>query len=202
MAALRAFVQDQGRLRHARRFRQCLRACPVADHGDARAEPHRLLCDAHQHKGGHLDRLTARPPLRWCAVSGTDLASGRSGLFYIVSFSSATTEYIITGVFALGLSDLPTIADGSVLSNISRFAKPSANTLADRRQVPRQFHHEADDGEDGRWFGRGITMVRLLRFGERQPSRLLLPAVISWPTTLLRRERRSISPRPARFPRA
>lgn len=77
-----------------------------------------------------IDSTTAAP-LR--AVSGTDLVSGQiiSGAFYVVSYNSATTEYIISGAFALGLSDLPTMADGTVLTNISgASAKPTASTLA------------------------------------------------------------------------
>lgn len=74
---------------------------------------------------------TAAAPLR--AVTAVDLASGQiiNGAFYIVSFNSATTEYIINGAFALSLSDLPTMADGTVLTNISgASAKPTASTLA------------------------------------------------------------------------
>jgi len=74
---------------------------------------------------------TPAAPLR--AVTAVDLVAGQiiSGAFYVVSYNSATTEYIISGAFALGLSDLPTMADGTVLTNISgASAKPTASTLA------------------------------------------------------------------------
>lgn len=74
---------------------------------------------------------TAAAPLR--AVSGTELTSGQIvvGRFYIVSWNSTTSEWIINGQLALSPSDLGSVADGTVLSNLSgATAAPSANTLA------------------------------------------------------------------------
>lgn len=74
---------------------------------------------------------TAAAPLR--AVSGTDLSAGQiiSGAFYIVSWNNTTSEWIIHGSLTLGLADLPSIADGTVLANISgATADPAAVTLA------------------------------------------------------------------------
>jgi len=73
---------------------------------------------------------TGANPLR--AVSGTALAAGqiKNGAFYIVTWNSSTSEWIITGSFALGLTDLPSVANSTILSNISGgSATPSANTV-------------------------------------------------------------------------
>lgn len=77
----------------------------------------------------NVDSLGAYP-LR--AVSGTALVSGqiKSGAFYIITWNSGTSEWIITGSFALGLTDLPSIADKTLLSNISGgSAVPAANSV-------------------------------------------------------------------------
>jgi hypothetical protein len=73
---------------------------------------------------------TGASPLR--AVSAVALASGqiKSGAFYIISWNSSTSEWIITGDFALATTDLPSIASNTILSNITGGATtPSANTV-------------------------------------------------------------------------
>lgn len=73
---------------------------------------------------------TGANPLR--AVSGTALVSGqiKNGAFYIVTWNSSTSEWIITGDFALGLTDLPSMSNNTILSNVSGGSTtPSANSV-------------------------------------------------------------------------
>lgn len=132
MAALKAFVQDGGGY------------ATLAGSGDAFSltlsqpmqtrQPGLVGFFATRSNTGavtlQIDSTTAAP-MR--AVSGTDLTSGQivSGAFYIVSWNSATSEWIINGKLTLGLSDLPVQNDSTILSNISgSSAVPSANTIA------------------------------------------------------------------------
>lgn len=186
MAALRAFVQDQGGYATLGGSGNAF-ALALSQTMATRAPGLIGFFATRTNTGAvtlQVDSTTAAP-LR--AVSGTDLASGQIvvGSFYIVSFNSATTEYIITGVFALGLSDLPTIADGSVLSNISgASAKPSANTLADLvakfpdNSITKQMMAKMAVGSV---MGNNDGTAPAIS-GTATVS-IASPAVISWPTT-------------------
>jgi len=128
---------------------------------------------------------TAAAPLR--AVSGDDLVAGQVvvGRFYVVTWNSATTEWIISGQLALSPSDLGSIADGTILSNISGAAEaPSANPIAD---VVAKFPNNSITKQMLAKVAVGSVMGNndgtAAAISGAATVSIASPAVISWPTT-------------------
>lgn len=131
-----------------------------------------------------VDSTTAAP-LR--AVSGTDLSSNQIvvGRFYIVSFNTATTEYIINGQLALSPADLGQVADGTVLSNISGVAgTPSANSIS-------TFFAKTPDNAITKQMLEKMAVGSVMGNNDGTANAIsgtatvsvASPAVLSWPTT-------------------